>query len=366
MPLESYRRGSTWWVRGRVELNGRPVTGYYRRSTGASDEAGAADWCRAETERAIRRHLLGAEAGLTFAEAVMLYPAKPAEAKFLLKIVPHLGATMVQNIFPQTVRDLCPILYPTAATDTWQRQVISPVSAVINNAHQLGRCPPIRIKGFSAAERIAQDHARGKQSRVERQPGSWPWLLAFQSQANPYLAALAEFMFETGARVGQAVALRPRDLDLPGRRVWLPASKGHAAQWVAISTEMMVRLANLPARKPVDKVTGKVLPARVFGYSNRTGLIGAWKTACTNAGIPYLTPHSAGRHGFYTELRVRQGIDGHAAAKAGRWSNPALPDRVYAHSETPEREIRAAIRTGSVQAEPLKSAKVLTGNRKSK
>src|SRR5690348_12660578 len=42
--LKPYRRGSTWWAKGRVEYNGRPVTGYIRESTGASDEAGARDW----------------------------------------------------------------------------------------------------------------------------------------------------------------------------------------------------------------------------------------------------------------------------------------------------------------------------------
>ena len=52
MPLEPYLRGSVFWVRGRVEYNGRPVTGYYRQSSGASDAAGARDWCREEEERA--------------------------------------------------------------------------------------------------------------------------------------------------------------------------------------------------------------------------------------------------------------------------------------------------------------------------
>jgi hypothetical protein len=51
MPLEPFRRGPTWWARGRVEYLGAPITDYYRCSTGASEEAGAWDWCRAEEER---------------------------------------------------------------------------------------------------------------------------------------------------------------------------------------------------------------------------------------------------------------------------------------------------------------------------
>jgi len=360
MPLEIYQRGPTWWVRGRIEYKGTAISEYYRCSTGASTEAGARDWIAQAEDRAIRRHLLGDEANvLTFADAVILYPAKPAEARYLIPLTEELGAIAVRKITPQQVRDLGPKLYPSCATDTWRRQVISPISAVINHAHDLGHCPPIRIKGYTAQERIDQDKARGKQSRTEKTAGSWEWLLAFQTKAGPYLSALAEFMFETGARISQAVALTPRDLDLQRARVMMPASKGHPAQWVAISMPMVVRLANLPARKPHDRKIDTRYAARVFGYHTRTGPIKAWKHACEEAGIPYLSPHSAGRHGFYTELRVRQGIDSHTAAKAGRWAGPALPDRVYGHSETDERAVRDMIRTGRVHAQPMKAGKSL-------
>ena len=349
MPLETYARGPIWWARGRIEFNGRAITGYYRCSTGASDAAGAKDWARAEEDRQIRRHLVGDEASLTFADAVVLYSAKPAEARYLLKLIDDLGDLAVIKITPQQIRDLGAKLQPDCSTDTWKRQIISPVSAVINNAHDLGKCPPIRIRGYSTLERLAQDAKRGKQGRQERTPGSWDWLVKFRGHAGPYLSALAEFMFETGARVGQATALQPRDMDLMRARVWLPASKGHAAQWVSISMEMVVTLANLPARKPVNRRTGVVARPRVFGYASHTGPLKAWRTACTAAGIAYLPPHSAGRHGFYTELRIRQGIDPVSAAKAGRWSDPALPDRIYAHTEGDDRAIRALVRTGGVQ-----------------
>lgn len=364
MPLEPYRRGPSWWVRGRIEYNGRAISEYYRCSTGASSEAGARDWIAAETERQIRGHLFGEDAQLTFADAVMLYPAKPAEAKYLLKILPELGDRLVRDISPQSVRDLGPRLYPASSTDTWRRQIIAPVSAAINHAHdQTGRCPPIRIKGYSAQQRIDQDAARGKQSRPQRKAGSWEWIRAVQPHANVWLSAGLEFMFETGCRIGQLVAIEPRHVDLQNRRVWVIAQKGHAAQWVTISVEMMVTLANLKPRKPHNRKTDERLKPRVFGYANRTGFSSALRTACAAAGVEYLSPHQAGRHGFYTELRVRQGLDPVTAAKAGRWAGTALPEKTYAHSEAEEAAMRAAIRTGAVhQAEPnapipLKSGK---------
>lgn len=344
MPLEPFKRGSTWWVRGRIDFNGRAITPYYRCSTGASSEAGARDWIRTEEARCHRAFVTGTDAAeLTFAEAVVLYDAKPAEARYLIKILPHLGDRYLHSIVPQEVRDLGSKIYPTASTDTWRRQVLSPVSAVINNAHQLGQGPAIRIKGYSTQERIDQDARRGKQSRPVKRAGSWEWIDAVAPHCNPYLVAGLEFMFETGCRIGQLCAVRPADLDLPSNRIRIIAQKGHPEQWVGISPELVARLANLSARRPHDTKGGKRLAPRVFGYETRGGFASALRTACKAAGVPYLSPHEAGRHGFYTELRVRQGVDPVSAAKAGRWSDPKVPDAIYAEA-IDDAELRARIR----------------------
>lgn len=361
MPLEPYERNGVWWVRGRVDFNGRPITGYIRRSTGASEKAGAEDWIRQTEESAIRRHLLGDAHGLTFDEAVVLYDAKPAEARYLLKILPHLTGQPLGRITPRQVRNLGPAIYPMASTDTWRRQIIAPVSAVINNAHELGRGPAIRIRGYTTKERIDQDQKRGRQSRRPRRAADAAWVRAFCGAADPYNAALVQFMFETGARVGQAVALLPRDLDLQNARVRLKAQKGHPEQWVRISIDMVVTLANLPPKRPHNRRGGRKLPARVFGYASHSGMLTAWKTICGRAGIPYLTPHEAGRHGYYTELRVRQGLDPVTVAAGGRWAHHALPDQAYAHAHEgkTEADLRDRIRTSLVQTARPKPAKRL-------
>lgn len=359
MPLEPYQRGKTWWVRGCIEYNGLAITDYYRCSTGSSTKAGARDWIEAETQRQVRGHILGEESALTFADAVMMYPAKPKEAKYLLHILPHIGTDIVSRISPKQVRELGPTIYPKASTDTWKRQILSPVSAVINHAHDKGKCPPIRIKGYSTAERTAQDVLRGKQSRPERKPGSWPWIRQVQTAANCWVSAGLEMMFETGIRISQLVAIEPRHLELANRRVWIIGQKGHPAQWIKISHEMMITLANLRSRRPHDRKHGVRLPAKVFGYADRSGFTSALRTACKAAGVEYLSPHQAGRHGFYTELRVRQNLDPITAAKAGRWSNVALPDATYAHSADDQSAIRAQIRTSDVHPDSIKTVKPL-------
>ncbi len=289
----------------------------------------------------------------------MMYDAREMEAQDLTKILLYLGDRPAAEIMPQEVRNLGAVLYPDGSTDSWQRHVVTPVRAVINNAHDLGKCPPIRIKAYTKPERLRQDRIRGKQSRVEKTPGSWEWLLAFRTKANRYQCAMALFMFETGARISQAASMTTDDLDLPNARVWMPEAKGMEAQWVTISNDLVTELANLPARRPRKGPHGTRQPKghRVFGYAGRNGVYKAWKTACKRAGIEEIMPHAAGRHGFATEMLVRQKLDARAVAKGGRWSDLALMQKTYMHDEGSTQKIQEALRTGRVQASALKPVK---------
>lgn len=361
MPLEPYLRGAIWWAKGKVEYNGLAVTGYIRESTGASTEDGAREWIEAREDRERRRYLIGEEERpLTFNDALLLYECDPDTAARLEPIADEIGERLVKSITPAEVRALAPRLYPQACTDTWRRWVITPTRAVINNGHDLkgSLCPPIKIKGYDNAERVKQDRIRGKKSRVKKQPGDWKWLLRFREHAGPYHAALALFMFATGARVGQACRMEPGHLDLQNGKVCIPAGKGQDDLWITIPVELVAELANL---KPKCPRRWKRIPAnkRVFGFASKCGPLQGWRTACERAGIPYIPPHAAGRHGFGQEMVVRQGADAQAVANFGGWSDPQMLLTVYTHSEDAEAKIHAGFRTGLVQAENETGLKLL-------
>ena len=55
MSLEIYKRKGKWWARGRIEYGGAAISGYIRQSTGASEEAGAWQWCREEEKRVVNQ-----------------------------------------------------------------------------------------------------------------------------------------------------------------------------------------------------------------------------------------------------------------------------------------------------------------------
>jgi integrase len=359
--LEKFLRGSVWWVRGT-----RPDTDeYVRTSLRTSDPAVAEAKIREIYAEARKRRILGPDAPkpedeLVFSGAVLLYDAGANEKRYLLPIVRKIGNQRVKDITPQAVRKLAKDMYPNASTDTWQRQVVTPVRAVINNAHDLGRCPPIRIRAFDRDERMRQDRFRGEVSRKPRAPGSWPWLLAFCGHADPRDAALAYFMFTTGARIGQSIAMtRSEDMDLSGPRLQLPATKGHPEQWVDIDPELRTMIANLPV--PYRGIARD----RVFtlaGTGKNGALYARWKAACAKAGIEYLSPHEAGRHGFGTEMIVRQRVDPTSAAQEGRWSNPSVMLKTYSHPEGSKARVRDAFEAGKLAAR-TPGVQQKTGNR---
>lgn len=344
MAIEKYLRDGVWWRKGRLADGDR----YERRSLKTSDPDIAEAKIRKLEDAARTRAILGPNAPkledeITFSACVVLYDATPTDARYLKPIVRRIGKLRVKEITPEFVRQLAKKMYPNAATDTWQREVLTPIRSVINNAHELGKCAPIRIRAFSKDDRQRQDRIRGAESRTPKKPGSWPWLNAFMAHAEPRDAACAYFMFRHGARIGQALAMkRSTDMDLGAGRLRVPPAKGYDAEWVDIDPELVVMLANLP--KPYrSKAAGYVFH---IGGGRNSAMYKRWQAACEAAGIEYLPPHSAGRHGFGTEMIVRQGINPVSAAKEGRWANPSVMLKTYSHPEGSKEAVREAFLRG--------------------
>lgn len=370
MPLELYRRGKWWWIKGRIDRI--PGGKYIRQSLEAPaslPEAQAREIVAGFERREIERHFLseltGRPVAPTFAEAVLLYKAKPKEAGYLETILPHLADRPVDSIKPIEIRELCPRLYPAASTDTWRRQVIVPIQAVINNAHQHGHCPPIRVKAFDADERREQDAMRGKKSRVQKTPADAEWIAAFRKAA--YLArppdvaarvgALALFMFATGRRITQSLQINDSsDLDLGRGRVLVGGAKGHDGEWVELPDIVVADLASITPRH-----------GRLFGWKARNDVQRTWDAVIEKGGLRPVSPHYAGRHGFGTVTTVDLGIDPKTVARAGAWSSASLVLSTYAHASPERAEVNRAIRTKLVQAgiEPAgKKLKTLKKSRK--
>ncbi|MFN3456306.1 MAG: tyrosine-type recombinase/integrase [Novosphingobium sp.] len=358
MPLEPYLRNGKWWARGRIEHNGTPITEYQRYSTKALSEAGAREWCSQEEARVIRRHILGPEAAakeeaaaFTFAEACLLYEADAKTANYLLAILQEWGDKPVVEITPKMVRDLGKQLYPDAGTVTWTRQVVTPIRSVINNAHDLGKCAPIKIKGYDRQERARQDKRRGSTGRTKYLPGSWEWILQFCEHAEQRVRALALTMFSTGARISQAMEMHPKHFDAENKKLCIPGAKGMGDRWLDIPDWLVAELKELPPFLYPRGWEHKDENRRLFGYAERSSPRKAWNKAIEKAKIEFIPFHSAGRHGFGQELNVRHAIDEKSAAAFGGWSDVNLMKRTYTHAEEIATKVHEAQLAGMARAE---------------
>lgn len=304
MPLKITKRGIYWHYAGTVA--GRRLRG----SCGTTDKA-IAQRIAAEAEaREWKRHLDGPGAHVTFAQAAIAYRQAEKPTRFLVPIENHWQDTLIREITPGAVRQSAIKLYPTAKGATRNRQVIVPTQAIINHAASLDWCSPIRVKRFDIEAKT-------------KQPASQEWVSAFAAHASPHLGALCYFMFGTGARIGEAIALTWQDVDLEGRTATLYGRKPKPWTRTAhLPPPVLAAIANIPSNRNAGDL--------VFHYLEAGNVKQVWDQAVKRAGIDRLTPHSC-RHGFATTL-LQRGVDPKTVAARGGWKDVATVMKYYAHA----------------------------------
>lgn len=318
------KRGRVWHVRFTI---GRTR---FERSTGQASKPRAVQVAQQIYEKQCRFVALGDNGAITFGEAVALYLSAGKPDRFLLPLMERLQHVAVADLSGEKLRRLAIELYPAAGPATRNRQVLTVAAAVINHAADQGFCAPVKVKRFAAP-------------KPERRAGSWPWILAYQRQAEamgkPALGALELLMFSTGARITQACRLTWADVDLAEAVAVLPPAKGHGRRPALLIPETVAAIANL-ATGPMPA------HAKVFGFSSRHCIYKPRAAIIAAAGLEPLNPHEAGRHGFGTQMVVRAGMDPVTAARAGGWASARVLTDTYAHGQIDQAAIRAAFAKG--------------------
>ena len=161
----------------------------------------------------------------------------------------------------------------------------------------------------------------------KKTPADLPWVNAHAAQATKdgllHLAALAFFLYATGARVSEACRLNWADVDLHDGTALI--RMGKPTPWE--------RTAHLPSRvvAALANIGGNRNPAElVFGYAGRGSVTKVWNNAAVRARIAPLTPHCC-RHGFATSM-LHKGFDPKTVAERGGWKDAATVLRTYAHA----------------------------------
>ena len=337
MDIKVYKRPDSPFWQCKIKLPGISLS---RRSTAVpvkSSKAQAKKAAQAIAKKLWERYSNGAAKTVTFTHAATSYVAQGKDARFIAQLVSHFGNTLVADITPQDVRNAAIKLYPNRRPETLNRNAITPCRSILNHAEQQEWRGSIRINAFTESDlmRLGWTFAEKRETIAI----GMEWIEAFIAEANPYLAALELFMFQTAARISSAISMESDDFNLQQGVALIPPDKEHPARLVYLTPRMVAMLANLKPRN-----------GRVFGYKNRWGVYGTWKRACKRAGIEYIPPHQAGRHSFATELIIRQKVDIKTVADLGGWKSTKILLNTYTHPEGHKDIILNTFGTKSTQA----------------
>ena len=291
MPLKIFRRqgSDTWHYRG-------TITGHrLRGSTGTTSR-----------EIAARVASDGPQDLLTFPKAVALYLAAGKSDRFIGRLEDYWKDTRIKEITSGAIKQSAIDLYPNAGGATRNRQVIVPTQAIINHCAEMDLCAPIKIRRFKFETKI-------------KVPATLVWIEAFRKHADRAdVGVLALFMFATGARIAESLAVQWDDIDLQARTVLIRQTKIGNERSAHLPQSLTLALANLPRK------------AKPFAFAGHSAALGAWERAVEAAGIEPLTFHSC-RHGFATAL-LQRGVDVVTIAKLGGWKSPAHVFQTYGHA----------------------------------
>ena len=305
MSLKLYKRNGVWHYRGTVGPDERRAR--LRGSCKTKDKSIAARQVSEIEASYWKGHFDGPGAVLTFKAAAALYQNAGHGDSFLEPVAEYFKTRLVKFITPAMVRQMAMELFPDNTGASLNRRALVPAQAVINFAAESGLCSPIKIKRF-------------KEEKKEKQPADLDWVKSFQRQAHDHLSAYALFMFLTGARPGEALAVEWQDVDLVKATVLIRETKGSKERRAHMPPLLVTDLANLT----------RLNDRPVFGYVKYKDMLGTWDSTIEAAGIKRLTPHCC-RHGFATEL-LRRGVDVLTVAWLGGWANASQVLQTYGHA----------------------------------
>jgi integrase len=249
--------------------------------------------------------------GPTFAEAAITYiQTRGRSDRFVTKLIKFFGETALADIDQETAANAAHTLYPNGSPATHNRAVYTPLAAI----------------GATGLRRPSGHDARGS---LEIPSDSW--FAAVLPSCPPRLGALLVFLTLTGRRVGEALALKAKDVDYERRTVLIARTKT-GEPVVAPLPDLVVDYLRAAE---VHRYVGNRPNGRLFGYSRLTSAHVALTRVCKLAQVPRYGFHAIGRHSFATR-GLKAGKSLKWVQQAGGWKTIKMVADRYSHLEQSE------------------------------
>lgn len=333
MPLEVYKRGTVYWIRGSVRgigPDGERKSISVRKSAATRDLTVAQAICAKTESRILDEIAYGKAKVVTFREAAESYLEADGEHRFVLDVkedgtetglMVHFGETRLVDITQKVLDKAAADLYPAAQPETRNRQCYTPFIAVWNHAVKNGWAEvrmwqrPRKPKGTNVV--------RMRSTRSGQAPVDYERAAAFVAAMSPAPAMLLTCLFYTGLRPIEAFALRAEDVDVAKQWLVVRSSKTGEPRGVPLHSFLCGWLPALVARGGALFRTPRGEPYLAV-HDGGGGLKSAINGARRRSGIRDVSPYT-GRHSVSTQLvingvhpHVKDQILGHAADSMSR------------------------------------------------
>lgn len=247
----------------------------------------------------------------TFASAALKYIEAGGERRFVLRLAEHFHETPLSRIDQAAVDAAAMALYPRATPATRNRQVYSPVSAI--------------LKAAGAQERLKRPKgARGTRRVFWLTPEQAGRLLTAAGARDEEFGIFLAFLLYTGARLSEALALNLDRLNLPEAWAYIPDTKNGESRLAHLPPVLVAALAGHP--RGLERI------GRLFRFG-KNGRLYTWLDEAARAAgvaIPAGVAFHALRHSWATWMRRYGGLDTAGLVETGAWRSRQAA-AVYEH-----------------------------------
>ena len=317
MPFKLVAPKAGRWAHWRVRGTENGI--YVDRSTKVGDRKVAQRILNEWKAEAQRQALSGSKPrSMTFAMAAISYMEAGGERRFLAPLLKHFGDASIAAIGQSEIDACAATLYPNATPATRNRQVYSPMSALLKHAgvEKSFRRP----KGSQGTPRLTW-----------LRPEEAMRLLDAAEAVDARFGALCTFLLYTGCRLSEALRLKWSDVNLEESFAYVGRTKNGEPRAVHLPNVVVGSLAGLPRGRNV-----------VFRLSKCGRLYAMLEKARQAAGVEWSerVAFHIWRHSYAAWMRRYSGLDTTGLVATGAWRSRQAA-AVYEHAITSEEARKA-------------------------
>jgi integrase len=304
-------KSPNWTIRGThlgVSVN---------RTAGTPDKKLAARALAAIKDEIERGAYSGGPKGPTFASAALRYIQAGGERRFVLKLAEHFGETPLEKIDQAAIDEAAFSLYPHASVATRNRQVYSPVSAIL------------KLSGIDDRLRRPKG-SRGNRRIFWLTPDQAGRLLDAAAAKDAEFGIFLAFLLYTGCRLSEVLGLDMDRMNLCEAEAYVPVTKSGEPRLVHLPPVLVAAIASHP--RGLDR-KGKLF------HFGKNGRLYVWLDEAAKASgveIPDRVAFHAFRHTWATWMRRFGKVDTAGLVETGAWRSrqaAAIYEHLVQHEE---------------------------------